>query len=93
MSVRLTRPRAFSSLSKQPRHDRLAGAGIVGQEEADPRQLEEVLVDRFELVGKRIDAGDRQREIGVVFVGQPEPLGFDAQAKKGRVAVEGLTQG
>ena len=77
-------------LEQQPRHDRLAGARVVGQEEADSGQLEEVVVDRLELVGEGIDAGDREREERVVFVGQPEPMGLDAQAEQGRVAIEAL---
>ena len=59
----------------------LPGAGVVGQKEADARELEEVVVDRFELVGQRVDAGDGKREIGVVFVGQAEPVGLDADAE------------
>ena len=48
----------------------LPAPGIVGQQEADARQLEEVVVDRLELVRQRIDAGDGEREVGVVLVGQ-----------------------
>ena len=92
ISVRLTRPRAFSSLSSKPGHDRLAGAGVVGEQEPDARQLEEVVVDRFELVRQRIDAGDGEREVRVVLVGQAEPLGLDAEAEQRRVAVERLAR-
>ena len=76
---------------QQARHDRLAGAGVVGQQEADARQLEEVVVDGFELVRQRIDAGDREREVGVVLVGQPQPQGLDAEPETSRVAVEGFS--
>ncbi len=58
--VRCTSPRAFSSLSRRPGHDRFSGAGVVGQEESDSRELQEVAIDGFKLVGKRIDAGDRE---------------------------------
>ena len=34
-------------------HDGLAGASVVGQREAHAGQLQEVLVDRFKLVGQR----------------------------------------
>ena len=81
ISVRLTRPRIFSSLSSKPGHDRLAGAGVVGEQEADARQLQEVVVDRLELVRQRIDAGDREREVRVVLVGQAEARGLDAEAE------------
>jgi hypothetical protein len=78
---------------QEPRHDRLAGARVVGQQEADAREFEEVAVDRLELVRERIDAGDRQREEGIVFVGQSQPMGFDPQPEQSRVAVEGFAQG
>ena len=80
-------------LEEQAGHDRLAGAGVVGEEEADARQLEEVVVDRFELVRQRIDAGDREREVRVVLVGEPEPVGLDAEAEQGRVAIEASRPG
>ena len=69
-------------LEQQPRHDRLARARVVGQEEADAGQLEEVVVDGLELVRQGIDAGDGEREVGVVLVGEPEPLGFDAEPEQ-----------
>ena len=77
-------------LEQQPRHDRLAGARVVGEQEADAGQLEEVVVDRLELVRQRIDAGDREREVRVVLVGQAEALGLDAQAESAGIAVERL---
>ncbi len=78
-------------LEQQPRHDRLAGAGVVRQQEANARQLQEVAVDGFELMRQRIDAGDREREERIVLVGQAETMGLDAQAEQTGVAVEGLT--
>ena len=39
---------------QQAGHDGLAGARVVGEQEAHARQLEEVLVHGFELVGKRV---------------------------------------
>ena len=87
ISVRRTSPRSLQFLEQQPRHDRLARAGVVGQEEADARQLEEVVVDGLELVRQRIDPGDREREVGVVLVGEPEPLGLDAEPEENGVAV------
>lgn len=41
---------------KQARHDGLARPGVVGQEEPHARELEQVVIDRLELVRKRIDA-------------------------------------
>ena len=63
-------------------------ARIVGEQEADAGDLEEVLVDRLELVGQRIDAGDGEREIGVVLVGEPEAVPLDAQPEPEGVPVE-----
>ena len=68
-------------LDEQAGHDGLAGAGVVGEQEADARELQEVVVDGFELVRQRIDAGDGEREVGVVLVGKPEAHRFDAQAE------------
>ena len=45
-------------LEQQPGHDGFSGARVIGQEKADTRELQEVAVDGFELVGKRIDPGD-----------------------------------
>ena len=90
ISVRCDEPSGLQFLEQQPGHDRLAGPGVVGQEEADARQLEEVVVDRFELVRQRIDAGDGEREIGVVFVGQAEPVGLDADSEARSRTVERL---
>ena len=80
-------------LDQQAGHDGLAGAGIVGQQEADARQLHEVVVNGFELVRQRIDAGDREREVRIVLVGQTETQCLDAQAKPFRIAVERLFSG
>ena len=84
----LDQPSGLEFLEGQPRHDGLPGAGIIGQQEADARQTEEVAVDRFQLVRQRIDAGDGEREVGVVFVGQPQPMGLDAEAEQPGIAVE-----
>ena len=70
-------------------HDGLAGAGVVGEQEAHRGQLEEVVVDRFELVGQGIDAGDGQPEAGVELVGDAEGVGLEPEAQEPAVAVEG----
>ncbi len=89
----LDQPPDLQFLVQQPGHDGLACARIVGQEEANPGHLQEVVVDRLKLVGQRIDAGDGQREVGIVFVGQRQPHGFDAQAEVLGIAVERLFVG
>ena len=46
----LGQPAQLQLADEQAGHDRLAGAGVVGEEEADAGELEEVVVDRLELV-------------------------------------------
>ena len=88
MSVRVDQAADLQLLEQQAGHDRLAGAGVVGEQEADARQLQEVVVDRLELVRQRIDAGDREREVRVVLVGQAEPRRPRRRAGSGAIAVE-----
>ena len=57
---------------QQPRHDHLPGAGVVGAQEPHARQLQQVIVDRLQLVRQRIDAGDQQPEVGIELPGDPE---------------------
>ena len=52
------RPRSLEFAHEQARHDRLAGTGLIGEQEAHAGQLEEVLVDRFELVRQRVHSRD-----------------------------------
>ena len=47
-------PAQLELADQEAGHDRLAGAGVVGQQEAHARQLEEVFVDRFELMRQRV---------------------------------------
>ena len=76
-------------LDEEAGHYRLAGPGIVGEQEADPGKLEEILVDRFELMGERIDAGDREGEERVVFMGEAEPVRLNAEPESAGIAVKG----
>ena len=72
---------------EQPRHDRLARAGVIGEQEADARELEEVVVDRLELVRQRVHAGDREPEVRVELPGDPERIGLEPEPKQPAVAV------
>ena len=74
---------------EKPRHDGLAGAGVVGEEEAHGGQLEEVFVDRFELVGKRVHAGDGEAEEGIELVGDAEGVRLEPEAEQPCIAVVG----
>src|SRR3989338_1949348 len=55
-------------LDQEPRHNCLAGAGVVCQEKTNPWELEKMVVDSFELVRKCVYAGNRQGKVGIVFV-------------------------
>ena len=68
---------------EQAGHDRLAGAGVVGQQEADAGELQQVVVDGLELVRQRIDARDREAEVGIELVGDAERVGLEAEAEEG----------
>jgi len=73
---------------EQPGHDRLPGPGVVGEEEPHAGDFEQVLVDRFELVRQRIDAGDRKAEIRVELVGDAERVRLNPEAEPDRVPRE-----
>ena len=87
----LGKPAQLKFADEEPSHDRLACPGIVGQQEADAGQLQKIVVDGLELVRQRIDAGDREAEVGVKFPGNAERIGLKAQTKKASVALVGKT--
>ncbi len=72
---------------EQPGHDRLASAGVIRQQESYACELEEVVVDRFELVRQRVHPRDREPEVGVELVGDAEGVGLEAEAQKAPIAV------
>ena len=71
---------------QETRHDRLARARVVGEQEAHPGELEQMVVDRFQLVGQRIDTRDRKPEIGVELPGNPERVGLETEAQELAIA-------
>lgn len=80
-------------LEKEAGHDGLPGPRVVGEEKADAGQAEEIVVDGLELVRQRIDTRDGKGEERIVFVGQAEAVGFDAEPEQTCIAVEGLLVG
>jgi hypothetical protein len=72
-------------LDEEPGHDRLAGPGIVGEEEAEPALREQALVDRFELMGERVDAAQADREVGVEGIRKPDARRFDQEEEVLRI--------
>ena len=60
----------------EPGHDRLAGPGVVGQDEAERLAGEHRLVDGGDLVGQRLDVRGVHRHHGVEQEGEVDPLGL-----------------
>ncbi|MBF8306153.1 MAG: hypothetical protein HW398_1341, partial [Acidobacteria bacterium] len=78
-------PAQFQFLDQQARHDGLAGARIVGEQEAAPRRFQQVIVNRVELVRQGIDPRNGKAEVGVVFLRQRNAERFDAEFDEPRV--------
>ena len=55
-------------LNQQARHDRLAGAGIIGEQKPQARLGEHLQVDRLDLVRQGADARQAHRELAVIGV-------------------------
>ena len=71
---------------QQPGHDGFAGAGVIGEQETDAGELEQVVVNRLKLMRQRIDARDGKSEIGIEFVGDPKRVGLKPQPKQIAIA-------
>ena len=59
-------------LDQQPGHDRLAGAGIVGEQEAQRLARQHLAVDGRDLVRQRLDLRGADGEVGIEQVGKPD---------------------
>ena len=59
-------------LEEQARHDRLPGAGVVGQEKPNPRQAHKVVVNGLKLMWQWVNAGNGKGKVWVVLVSKPE---------------------
>jgi hypothetical protein len=75
-------------LDQEPRHDGLAGAGIVGQQKAQRLARQHRLVDRGDLVRQRIDQRGVHRQHRVEQMRQADAVGLRDQAEERAVAVE-----
>ena len=75
-------------LDEQARHDRLAGAGIVGQQEAQRLARKHGLVYRGDLVRQRIDHRGVDRQHRIEEVRQLDAHRLGDQAEQRAVAVE-----
>ena len=75
-------------LDQQPGHDRLAGAGVIGQEEAQRLPGQHRLVHGRDLVWQRLDHRRVNRQHGVEQMGEADALRFGDQPEQRAVAVE-----
>jgi hypothetical protein len=75
-------------LDEQARHDRLARAGVVGQQEAQRVAAEQIPVDRPDLVRQGPHIAGAHREHRVEHPGVGDPLGLGRQLEMGAVGVE-----
>ena len=82
----LGEPAQLEFADEQAGHDRLAGAGVVGQQEPHAGQFEQMVVNGLELVWQRIDSGQRQPEIRVELVGDAQGVCLEAEAQESAVA-------
>ena len=73
---------------EQPGHDGLAGARVVGEQEAQRLARQHGFIDRGDLVRQRIDHRGVHREHGVEQMREADALRFGDQAEERAVAVE-----
>ena len=71
-------------LDQQARHDRLAGARVVGEQEAQRLPRQHGLVDRRDLVRQRLDDRGVDRQHRVEQVRQADALGLGDQPEQAR---------
>ncbi len=81
-------PTEFEFLQEQADHNRLACAGVVGQQKTQTRLPEHMIIDRFQLVREGINPGQTHGKLGIEGVSQADAGGFGGQAKAGRIATE-----
>ena len=75
-------------LDEQPRHDGLAGARVVGQQETQRLARQHRLVDRRDLVRERIDEGRVHGEHRVEQMRQADAMRFGHEPEQMAVAVK-----
>ena len=75
-------------LDEQSRHDGLAGAGIVGEQEAQRLARQHLAIDGRDLVRQRLDLGGADGEVGIEKIGEPDAVGFGREAQQAAVGVE-----
>ena len=81
-------PAGDQLLDEQPRHDGLAGARVVGEQEAKGLPGQHGFVDRGDLMRQRLDDRSVHGEHGVEEMGETDPLRLGDEAEQRAVAVE-----
>jgi hypothetical protein len=67
--------------NEKARHDRFARAGIVGQQEPHTRKLQQIIINCLKLMRQRIDTRNREAEIRIELVRNPQGVGLKAEAE------------
>ncbi len=75
-------------LDQQPGHDRLAGAGIVREQEAQRLARKHLAIDGRDLVRQRLDLRRSDREVGVEQVGEPDAVRLGREAQQPAVGIK-----
>ena len=75
-------------LDVEPGHDRLAGARVVGEEEAQRLAGQHLAVDGLDLVRERVDLAGGEGEVRVEEVREVDPAGLGGEAEQVAVTVE-----
>src|SRR5215203_1257649 len=70
-------------------HDRLAGAGVVCEQEPQRGTWQQIAVNRPDLVRQRLDVARRHGEHRVEETGELDPLGLGSELELRRVGIEG----
>ena len=75
-------------LDQQPRHDRLAGAGIVGEQEPQRLARQHLAINGRDLMRQRLDLGRADGEVGIEQVGKADAVGLGREPQQRAVGVE-----
>jgi hypothetical protein len=73
------KPSGFELFEEQSCHDGLPKARVIGKEETDPGQGQDVPVHGIYLVGQKVNLGHAHRIMRVKGIGQAHPEGIDKQ--------------
>ena len=75
-------------LDQQPRHDRLASARVVGEQEAQRLAWKHLAVDGGDLVRQRLDLRRGDRDVGVEEIGKTNAVRLGREAQQAAIGVE-----